>query len=70
MKSIQREANAEQDHRGTLVALMAAPMVITTPAEAGYRNGHHYQGSPRDHRHRCGGGNGAFGTIVGGTEAL
>src|SRR4051812_14974682 len=50
-----------------LAAMVAAPMTITTPAQAGYwRNGHHYQGSPRYYRHKCGSGNGAVGTIAGG----
>jgi uncharacterized protein YcfJ len=45
-----------------LITLVAAPTVI--PAEASAR--HVYRGHDRNYRHRCGGGNGAVGTIAGG----
>lgn len=49
------------------LAAMLAPVMIAAPAQAGYwRNGHHYHGSPSRHGHKCGGGNGAVGTIAGG----
>ncbi len=51
-----------------LAAMVAAPMVVpTTAAHADYwRNGHHYRGSSHNYRHKCGGGNGAVGTVAGG----
>jgi len=51
-----------------LAAMVAAPMAVpTTAAHADYwRNGHHYRGSHHTYRHKCGGGNGAVGTIGGG----
>ena len=50
-----------------LAAMVTAPMLVPAPAQADYwRNGHHYKGHPHYYRHRCGGGNGAVGTIAGG----
>jgi hypothetical protein len=50
-----------------LAAMVAAPMLVPAPALADYEHdGHHYRGHPHYYRHKCGGGNGAAGTIVGG----
>ena len=50
-----------------LAAMVATPMMMPAPANADYwRNGHHYRGSPHYYRHKCGGGNGAVGTVAGG----
>ncbi len=59
-----------------LAALVATPTVVPAPAFAQYSNySHHngyyhndrvYRGRNRYYRHRCGGGNGAVGTIAGG----
>jgi len=46
-----------------LAALVSGPMVLPPPAFAADRT---YHGKTRHYRHRCGGGNGAVGTIVGG----
>jgi hypothetical protein len=48
-----------------LVAITAAPTIMPTPAFAEYRH-HDYHGRGGHYRHRCGGGNGAVGTIAGG----
>lgn len=39
-------------------------LVVSTPAQA--RHYHNYHGRGGHYRHRCGGGNGAVGTIAGG----
>lgn len=52
-----------------LMAMTAAPTMIPTAASAeGYRHydRHDYHGRGGHYRHRCGGGNGAVGTIAGG----
>ena len=52
-----------------MIALTASPVAMPTAASA---QGHHryshraYYGHSNYHRHRCGGGNGAVGTIAGG----
>ncbi len=48
------------------IAVMGLPVVIPAPAAA--RNHHRdtYHGRGGHYRHRCGGGNGAVGTIAGG----
>jgi len=46
-----------------LAALVSGPMMMPAPAFAAERT---YHGTTRHYRHRCGGGNGAVGTIVGG----
>ncbi len=47
-----------------LAALVAVPTVVPTPALARYH--HTYHGRGGYYHHRCGGGNGAVGTIAGG----
>jgi uncharacterized protein YcfJ len=51
-----------------LAALISGPMVSPAPALArNYDRNHHvYHGKGGHYRHRCGGGNGAVGTIAGG----
>ncbi|MBA3897948.1 MAG: hypothetical protein H0X36_12620 [Sphingomonadaceae bacterium] len=46
-----------------LAVLVSAPMVMPEPALARH---HVYHGRNGTYRHRCGGGNGAVGTIAGG----
>ena len=52
----------------TLAALVSGPMLSPAPALARHydRNHHVYHGNGGHYRHRCGGGNGAVGTIAGG----
>ncbi|WBO23476.1 hypothetical protein [Sphingomonas abietis] len=52
-----------------MLAMTAAPAVMPTAANArDYHRGYHhsYHGRGGYYRHRCGGGNGAVGTIAGG----
>lgn len=56
-----------------VLALVSGPLVAATPALAqGYQNsdhydqGHTYSGHNGYYHHKCGGGNGAVGTVVGG----
>lgn len=53
-----------------LVILVSGPVVMPVPALAqrsSYDRNHHvYRGHGGHYRHRCGGGNGAVGTIAGG----
>lgn len=52
-----------------LMAMTAAPTMMPTAAYAeGYRHydHHDYRGRDGHYHHRCGGGNGAVGTIAGG----
>jgi hypothetical protein len=56
---------------GALLALASVPAMLPTPAFAQngnyYRNHHNtYRGHGGRYRHRCGGGNGAVGTVAGG----
>jgi len=51
------------------MALVTAPMVMPAPALAhktGYKHSHNYRGNGGNYRRKCGGGNGAVGTIAGG----
>lgn len=50
----------------TLAGLVVAPMMLATPAQASHRHRHYYQGNYRHYSHKCGGGNGAVGTVAGG----
>ena len=49
-----------------LAALVAGPAIMPTPALAYDRYHHSYHGRGGHYRHRCGGGNGAVGTVAGG----
>lgn len=50
-----------------LATMVSASTVVPAPASAGYYDSHHvYHGTNRRYRHRCGGGNGAVGTVAGG----
>jgi|GEM_PF-2001616 hypothetical protein len=49
-----------------LAGIVTAPMMIAGPAQASHRHHHYYQGSYRHYAHKCGGGNGAVGTVAGG----
>jgi uncharacterized protein YcfJ len=51
-----------------MAAMLSAPMAIPAPAQAATytQNGKVYHGKHRHYRHRCGGGNGAVGTVAGG----
>lgn len=50
-----------------LATVVSVSAVVPAPASAGYYDSHHvYHGSHRYYRHRCGGGNGAVGTVAGG----
>lgn len=53
-----------------LAALVSGPLIMPAPALARsshYSKHHHvYHGQGGQYRHRCGGGNGAVGTIAGG----
>lgn len=49
-----------------LVALVSTPAILPTEAGARTHRHHTYQGRGGTYRHRCGGGNGAVGTIGGG----
>ncbi|MGY2733867.1 uncharacterized protein YcfJ [Sphingomonas sp. UYP23] len=46
-----------------MMAVVAVPAAMPTAADARHRT---YHGHSSYHRHRCGGGNGAVGTIAGG----
>ncbi|CAN5361450.1 hypothetical protein BH09PSE3_BH09PSE3_14100 [soil metagenome] len=45
-----------------MVAIVSGPVIVPAPAFAR----HVYHGHNRNYHHRCGGGNGAVGTIAGG----
>jgi uncharacterized protein YcfJ len=51
-----------------LAAVVSTSAIVpTAPASAGYYDSHHvYHATPRRYRHKCGGGNGAVGTVAGG----
>jgi uncharacterized protein YcfJ len=51
-----------------LIAMTTVPTVMSSAADAReyHRHDRTYHGRDRDYRHRCGGGNGAVGTIAGG----
>lgn len=51
-----------------LMAMVAAPALMPAPAlaQSSYRHHRVYRGHGGNYRHRCGGGNGAVGTIAGG----
>lgn len=56
-----------------LLALVSGPLSVSTPALAQsypnsghYDQGHTYNGHDGRYYHKCGGGNGAVGTVVGG----
>lgn len=49
-----------------LAAILTMPMVVPAQAQAASYHRHVYHGHNRYYRHKCGGGNGAVGTIAGG----
>jgi len=50
-----------------LATMIAAPALMSAPAFADeYRSHHRYHGRDRYYNRRCGGGNGAVGTVAGG----
>lgn len=50
-----------------MLAMTVAPTIMPAPALAQHYSRHHsYHGRGGYYRHRCGGGNGAVGTIAGG----
>ncbi len=56
-----------------LVALVVGPVALPAPVMAdnyrhssNYRGDRHYRGRDRNYRRKCGGGNGAVGTVAGG----
>ena len=50
----------------TLAGIVAAPLVVANPAQAAHRHRHYYHGNYTHRAHKCGGGNGAVGTVAGG----
>ncbi|WP_298689198.1 hypothetical protein [uncultured Sphingomonas sp.] len=50
---------------GALLAITATPAVVPVTPALAYDH-HYYHGRGGHYRHRCGGGNGAVGTIAGG----
>ncbi len=53
----------------SLAALLASPVAVTAPAFAQDHHDDHdrdYRGRGGDYHHKCGGGNGAVGTVAGG----
>jgi hypothetical protein len=74
---MRRETMRNKLATAALLALVATPTVIAQPAFAqdpGYQDSDHrdhdgdrtYRGDGGDYRRKCGGGNGAVGTVAGG----